>query len=392
MATRKKDFRHVRHFPGTDGNPFDVVLNGVDRVEALPAPVFAAALLGLAALAGWAYGDWLRALAVWAFFLGDWALLRGLPRAGRSFGPARPPTLLLALLRMPAALLPLPWMLPAQALGTVLVVYGFWIEPHRVGLTRQSLRTPKLRPGRPLSLLHLGDLHAEIAATERERQTLAHLRAAAPDVIVFSGDFLNLSYLHDERAWEVARGFLREVRAPLGVYAVTGSPAVDRPEVVPQVLEGLAHIQWLRDEAVTLEHAGQAIRLAGLSCTHKPHEDGPRLSALLGEAGADPPPLTILIYHTPDLAPEAAEAGVDLQLSGHTHGGQVRLPGYGALYAGSLYGKRYESGRMQEGGLTLYVIRGIGMEGKGAPRVRFLCPPEICLWEISAEAQANAPR
>jgi predicted MPP superfamily phosphohydrolase len=90
-----------------------------------------------------------------------------------------------------------------------------------------------------------------------------------------------------------------------------------------------------------------------------------------------------LLYHTPDLAPEAAEAGVDLQLSGHTHAGQVRLPGYGALYAGSLYGKRFEAGRIRVGEMTLYVTRGIGLEGKGAPRVRFLAPPEIILWELT---------
>jgi predicted MPP superfamily phosphohydrolase len=71
-----------------------------------------------------------------------------------------------------------------------------------------------------------------------------------------------------------------------------------------------------------------------------------------------------------------------LQLSGHTHGGQVRLPLFGALYAGSLYGKRFESGRRQVGEMTLYVTRGLGLEGKGAPRVRFLCPPEMILWEI----------
>jgi predicted MPP superfamily phosphohydrolase len=181
----------------------------------------------------------------------------------------------------------------------------------------------------------------------------------------------------------VARGFLKELRAPLGVFVVSGSPAVDLPEVVPQVLEGMDNIRWLRDEVAMVEHEGQAIHLAGLTCTHKPFVDGPKLTEVLGRAqGGQAAPLTILVYHTPDLAPEAAEAGVDVQLSGHTHGGQVRVPGYGALFAGSLYGKRYESGRRQEGEMTLYVIRGIGMEGKGAPRVRFLCRPEICLWEI----------
>ena len=55
----------------------------------------------------------------------------------------------------------------------------------------------------------------------------------------------------------------------------------------------------------------------------------------------------------------------------------------GALFAASLYGKRFESGRRSVGDLTVYVTRGIGLEGKAAPRVRFLCPPEIILWEIN---------
>jgi uncharacterized protein len=184
---------------------------------------------------------------------------------------------------------------------------------------------------------------------------------------------------------------LRELHAPLGVYVVSGSPAVDRPEAVQHILAGLDNIRWLRDEAVTVWHEGSAIRIVGLSCTHKPFVDGPRLQAVLSAAGPGQVPIdrpfTILLYHTPDLAPEAAASGIDLQLSGHTHGGQVRLPGYGALFTASLYGKRFESGRIEEDGLTLYVTRGIGMEGKGAPRVRFMTPPEITLWEISGSAE-----
>jgi uncharacterized protein len=165
------------------------------------------------------------------------------------------------------------------------------------------------------------------------------------------------------------------------VFAVTGSPPVDPPEVIARLLEGL-NIRWLKDERVTLDHKGQQIDLIGVTCTHIPALDAPRLlKALDGSTGR----FTILLYHTPDLAPEAALAGVDLQLSGHTHGGQVRLPFYGALVTSSLYGKKMEIGRMQIGNLTLYVTRGLGMEGKGAPRVRFLSSPEIILWEIAGK-------
>jgi predicted MPP superfamily phosphohydrolase len=387
MSIRKRDFRHVKNFPGTHGNDFDVVLRVADIIESLPGPVFALLLLVPALLVGFIHRSWWAGLGLWLVELGDWALLAALPRCGRSFGPAKPPTVLLAVLRLPPALLPWPLAATAEALGTLLVIYGFWIEPLTLVVTHQQLRSPKLGIGRPLRVLHLGDLHAEIQTTARERRLLELLRSLSPDLILFSGDFINLSYLDDRRALEVARAVLMELRAPLGVYAVSGSPAVDLPELVPQVLSGLDNIRWLRDEVAAVEHEGRCIDIVGLACTHKPFVDGPRLRQVLAAAHPQDElgqrPFTILLYHTPDLAPEAAEAGVDLQLSGHTHAGQVRLPGYGALYAASLYGKSFEAGRIQQDGLTLYVTRGIGMEGKGAPRVRFLAPPEIIVWELS---------
>ncbi len=372
------DFRNRRYFPGTHGNPFDLVLRVARTIQALPRPVFAVLLAGPALLA--ARGQWLLAGGLFAFYLGDWALIAALPRAQKSFGPAKPPSLLLALLRAPFALLPVPLALAAQAIGTGLVVYGFWIEPGRVALTRQSLHSPKWKAdGLPLRVLHLGDLHVE-RLTDRERQVVALARETAPDLILFSGDFLNLSNVYDPVAWEAARAVLRQLTAPLGVYVVAGSPPVDEPDVLPQLLRDLP-LRWLQDEKVTLNHHGQSFDLIGLTCTHKPFEEAPRLAALVDHNAQR---FKLLLYHTPDLAPEAAALGLDLQLSGHTHGGQVRLPILGAIYSGSLYGKRFEAGRRQLGGLTLYVTRGIGMEGEGAPRVRFLCPPEVILWEISS--------
>ena len=91
---------------------------------------------------------------------------------------------------------------------------------------------------------------------------------------------------------------------------------------------------------------------------------------------------TLLLYHSPDLMPQAACSGVDLFLAGHTHGGQIRFPLVGAVVTSSRYWKRYEMGLYAEGNTQLYVSRGIGMEGLGAPRARFFCPPEIALFEL----------
>jgi len=375
MKPRK--FSERRIYPGTHASPFDSLIRIARAINSVPAVVFAVILFLLALVPTRAV--LLSALGLWLFFVVDWILILALPRAGKSFGPAKPPALLLALLRLIfAALLPLPWSWLAQLLGTILVVYGFWIEPHRIHLTRQTLESPKLNSVPPLRVLHLGDLHVE-RVTVREMQLVAMVKLLAPDVILFSGDFLNLSNVDDPVAWEHARSVLRELSAPLGVFAVTGSPPVDKPHVIAQVLDGL-NIRWLKDEKVTLEHQGEQVDVIGITCTHRPSLDAPRLRAALnGSANR----FTILLYHSPDLAPDAALMGVDLQLSGHTHGGQVRLPFFGALYTSSLYGKQLEVGRRQLGDLTLYVTRGLGMEGEGAPRVRFLCPPEITLWEIS---------
>jgi uncharacterized protein len=371
------NFSDRKWFPGTYEGPFHVLIQLAQRIERLPWPVFALLLLVLALLPS--RGSPPHAAILLAFFLSDWALITALPAAQKSFGPAKPPALLMAILRMPFAYLPLPWFLLFQATGTFLAIYAFWVEPHRLTVIHQTLVSPKLPPGPPLRLLHLADLHLE-RMTKREEELQRLIHDLKPDLILFSGDFLNLSFVMDPEAWADVRSLLEEWKAPLGTFTVSGSPPVDQPQVLPQLLEGFTHIRSLHGEKVALRHNGREFDLVGLECTHKPFLDEPKMLAALGGRSDR---FTILLYHTPDLAPEAAVAGVDLMLSGHTHGGQVRIPGMGAVYASSLYGKRFEEGRYLLDRMTLYVSRGIGMEGLSAPRVRFLCPPEITLWEIS---------
>jgi uncharacterized protein len=376
-----KDFSQRKTFPGTFSGPFDKLLRLGDAVERLPGIVFAVLLWLLAV--GPFHASWPKALLLWGCFLGDWLLLWALPVARRSFGPPQPPVLMLALMRLPFALLPGPWVWLVQALGTALVYYGFWLEPHRLRVTHQRLASDKLAPGTRLRVLHLADLHLE-RLSPRERDLNRLIDELAPDAIVFTGDFLSLSAVHDQDAWADLRSLIGGWHAPLGVFVVTGSPPVDHPDVVPHLLADMNHIRCLAEERVPLGDEAARIDVVGLACSHQPHVDGPRLARMT--ASASPSRFTLLLYHSPDLAPHAEELGVDLMLSGHTHGGQVRLPWFGALYTSSLYGKRFEAGRYALGRTTLYVSRGIGMEGKGAPRVRFLCPPEVVLWELEASA------
>lgn len=372
------EYKNKSQFPGLVGNPFDRLIHGLEKLEFIPAWFFVIILAGISITRY--FNQWLYAGIFLGFLFVDWLLLFLLPYKRISFGPSKPPALLLAFLRLPFTFLPIPWSFILQALGTSLVIYGFWIEPQRITLTNQSLLLLGLVKDTKLRIIHLGDLHME-RSTRREEKILSLVRELRPDMILFSGDILNLSYIKDKAAWQDARRFLSELAAPLGVFTVTGSPAVEIPEDYPELIHDLP-LKWLKDEIITVSSGKNRIEIVGLTCTHQPNLDFPRLKELVSNRKRLP---RILLYHTPDLAPEASALDIDLQLSGHTHGGQVRLPLFGALFTGCLLGKKFESGQYGLGEMTLYVTRGIGMEGAGAPRVRVLCPPEITLWELSGK-------
>ncbi len=328
-----------------------------------------------------------------------------LPHLRRSYGPSMPPALALTAARAAlsgvtglivwaaAPAKPDAWLTGLcilHAAITAITQYGLWIEPFRLHVTHMHLTSPRLDSAAPpVRLLHIGDLHTERLSLREER--LQHLiDTLQPDLIVFSGDLINLSYQNDPASWEDVRTVIRRWDAPYGVYAISGTPLVEPADLFAHLLEG-SRLRWLRNEWVPLDIRGQQIALLGVSCAHNNADDARRMRQVAAQAPADR--FRLLLFHSPDIAPQAAEAGIDLYLCGHTHGGQVRLPLYGALVTSSSLGKRFEMGRYQVGQMTLYVTRGIGVEGGSAPRARLLCPPEITLWTLEGvrENPVHAP-
>lgn len=349
------------------------------------------AWIALAAIAGWPW----RALQLPAILLSalfcavDWAMLGLLPVKKRSWGPVTPSLLALTLVRavlswsgalLAPTLTSLALVAAIQALVSAAAIHATWIEPFRLTVTRIQYHPPQWKSAPPLKVLHISDLHFE-GVSPREQALLAQVKALRPDLILLTGDYLNLSSVYDPAAQAGARAVLAQLRAPLGVYAVTGSPVVDIVGVVPEIFSTL-DIHWLNDQAAVIKHGNINIQLLGVRTTYDENRDTAALRRLAQPAQEID--FTALLYHTPDLMPVAAQGGVDLYLCGHTHGGQIRLPFYGALATSSRFGKRYEMGLYREGSCTLYVSRGLGMEGLGAPRARFLAPPEIVLWTFAA--------
>lgn len=372
-----KSFSKRDNFPGLTGNPFDRVLHKMMIIEKIPFILILCVLAGISYLLG--RFEISKSLIIVAFFLTDYLLLFCLPVFKISYGPIKPTFIILAILRSVFWLLPFQISFWLEVCGILLILYGFYCEPGRLSVSYQTVQSAKLPPASSIKILHLGDLHVE-RFTRRERRVLEKIKDLQPDLILFSGDLLNLSYLDDQVAKEAVRKFLNSLSAPRGVFGVSGSPAVDLPSLFPQLVDGTPLV-WLNDQRIEIPLGEGRISITGLTCTHKPDVDFERLKNIAASNEND---FAILLYHTPDIAPLSCQMEYDLQLSGHTHGGQVCLPLYGALFAGSLYGKTFESGRYLLNHMVLYVTRGIGLEGAAAPRVRFLCPPEITLWKISS--------
>lgn len=319
--------------------------------------------------------------------LGDGLLLAALPLLGLSFGPVGLPWLTMILIRTGLALAVAVFTrryLHGQLTGAVVLlgvfnvailaseVYGLYFEPFNLGVSRLQVVLPASASFR-VRVVQLSDLHVE-RTTERERRMLATVERLKPDLLLLTGDYLNLDYVDDARARRDTRELLRQLYAPYGVYAIPGTPVVDTDDALAALFDGLDNVTLLYDEFVQLDLDGQTVYLVGVANLEL-ERDRDSLRELMAQL--PPEALSVLLYHTPDLIETAAELGVDLYLAGHTHGGQVRLPWFGAIFTGSRYGKRYEAGLYQVGSTRLYVSRGIGLEGLGMPRVRFLCPPEI---------------
>ncbi|HYE13601.1 MAG TPA: metallophosphoesterase [Pyrinomonadaceae bacterium] len=264
--------------------------------------------------------------------------------------------------------------LALAGLGLLCFAYGYVVEPYWPEVTRVRIESAKLAGAeRPVRLVHISDLHCDPEA-RLEGRLPKIIAAERPDLIVFTGDSLN-----SPEGLPVLRELLPRLTAIAPTFAVRGN--WDTWYWGRLELFGATGVKELRGEAVRVEAGGARLWVAGApyGLTGDPRGG---IERALG--GVPPGEFAVFLYHTPDEILEAAATGrVDLYCAGHTHGGQVALPFYGALVTLSKFGKKYESGLYREGPTHLYVNRGVGMEGGHAPRVRFFARPEITVIEIA---------
>ena len=286
----------------------------------------------------------------------------------------------------------------ATLLGPVAVAasYGIVIEP---GFRLSISRWPLAHPGwpasmPPLRIAVLTDLHATepwmpVPRIERIVQAANELQ---PDLIVLLGDYVAGMERYRTGTVSIAdwTAALRPLRAPYGVHAVLGNHDwwVD-PRGVRLGLEKVG-IRVLENDAFKLQAGGRRFWLAGLGDQLAKRVGGrfvgvDDLDGTVAQTMGDEDPV-ILLAHEPDIFVKVP-LRITLTLSGHTHGGQVRLPFVGRPVVPSKYGQRFAYGHVAEGGRHLLVSSGLGLSGLP---VRIMVPPEIALVTLAAPGAAAA--
>lgn len=236
-------------------------------------------------------------------------------------------------------------------------------------------------------IAQLSDVHYdEYFSVVPLRRAIDIIHPLQPDLIVLTGDFVTAPLRSGSRATAVTRviepcaQWLNHLRAPSGVFASLGNHdvATDAPEII-DVLQSHA-IPVLRNRSVVFERAGKRLWLAGVDDAL---EGKPDLQlALSGIPASDP---VVLLAHEPDLADYVAGYPVDLQLSGHSHGGQIVLPLVGAPYLPNL-GRKYPWGLRRIESLFLYTNAGIGTI---RIPMRLNCPPEVTMITLRAAPKVS---
>lgn len=258
-------------------------------------------------------------------------------------------------------------------LTAAVLYYARHIEPERVQITHHTLTLPNLpRAFNGYRIVQISDIHFDDWMTRRRLEDdIDRIHQQNPDLVVITGDFVTYNARHS--AQELVAAF-RHLHAPDGVLAIPGNHDYWQPGGIQEIRQMMQTCNMidLSNRCHTIRRGDDALYIAGVDDVIAQKSRLDQVLALLPDEGC-----TILLAHEPDFADISAPTGrFDLQLSGHTHGGQVRMPLHGPL-TGPTYGKRYREGLwLFDGGMQLYVNRGLGMT---MLPIRLNCPPEIAV-------------
>lgn len=264
--------------------------------------------------------------------------------------------------------------------GAALLAYAVRVEPNWIEVRRVTVPLPRLAPEfHGYKLVQISDIHAgRWMPYTRLARIVNLINREEADMIAVTGDFVTRAY---KEATVDLVPVLSRLRAKDGVVGVLGNHDYwgrRGPGLVREVIARSGMID-INNRVLTLLREGAAFHIAGLDSVRVGAHRLDLALAALPERGA-----ALLVIHEPDFADvSAATRRFDMQISGHSHGGQVTAPLWGPIRL-PILGRKYPAGRYTVEGMELYTNRGLGMVGFP---VRFLCRPEITVFTLdSADA------
>lgn len=229
-------------------------------------------------------------------------------------------------------------------------------------------------------VLQLSDLHADGIA-DKGQKLISILKHVKADLCVLTGDFRFLTQDDYAPALQRTKEIALAVDAAYGLWGILGNH--DFIEFVPELED--AGIRMLLNETTTITKNGSEIYLAGIDDAHLYGcHDITKANANIPDHASK-----ILLSHTPETYAEAAEAGFDYIICGHTHGGQICLPGGFPVMVNAKCPRRFCAGLWRYKGLQGYTSRATGAS---ALPVRFFCPPEITVHELNRQEENMSGR
>ena len=261
------------------------------------------------------------------------------------------------------------------ALGFGSILWGFSLGQMRVAVELVPIPIrdlPEALDG--FEIAHITDLHiGPLLRADRLRGFVDRVNAVGADAIAITGDIFDFDPAFiEEGCRELAR-----LRAPGGVYAILGNHDVyTGADLVAEQLRSLTQIQVLRDEWSKIDANGETVYMLGIEDPGRNFAsesiDGSAMRRLVNEV--PDVPARVMLVHRPSYFEIVSELGLPLALAGHTHGGQVALPGIGRSVNISRLMTEYTRGLYERGGSFMYVNRGLGVAGAA---IRLNCPREI---------------
>lgn len=259
-------------------------------------------------------------------------------------------------------------------------LYAAEISRHEIDVEQHTITLARLpEVFRGLRIVQISDIHyAEYTEPFFVRWVVDEVNRLKPDVVVITGDFISFAPAGRKTAINFAyhcADILRGIQCPRRFAVMGNHDCIVNCAAVTEAVT-TAGIPVLNNSAVPLERDGKRLWIAGLS---DPLNGDPRLDLAIPKASTKDGEPVILLAHEPDYVRHVLPYGVDFMLSGHTHGGQVRIPFLPPMFLPK-WGTKHVEGLFHLGKTQLYVNRGIG--AVGLP-FRFRCPPEITLFTLA---------